>query len=325
MTVESPPNASPTSPVSVADPRIWNQYHRNRVLHFPARKILKSDTRIFAMGSCFAMEIRRALQARGRIVYPDYPSVSYDGASQVFDKIPHSRDALQHYDTFSMLQEFEAALGVWADRSAGYWSVTNAPVNKILNSPEVFQDPYRKLVYAATRPSLENLCESITQVIRQGLDSANVIVLTLGLTEVWQHNGTGRHLCKPPGTGYGGGMGNATFRQSTFLENYENMRKLLDLVFARYPDKEVIISVSPVALGETFSVFDVGTANTESKSILRAVAGQICREYEQVQYFPSYEMSMMTAGVFEDDGRHVRPAFADQIVAAFIGSFSEET
>ena len=87
-----------------------------------------------------------------------------------------------------------------------------------------------------------------------------------------------------------------------------------------------MISVSPVRLGMTYADVDVATANTESKAILRAVAGQICREYsENVLYFPSYEMALFgigaltgTGSVFESDGRHIRSEFVEMATSAFI-------
>jgi hypothetical protein len=48
----------------------------------------------------------------------------------------------------------------------------------------------------------------------------------------------------------------------------------------RFPERKVIITVSPVALSRTFSDSDVITANTESKSILRAVAGALSRAFQ---------------------------------------------
>lgn len=74
----------------------------------------------------------------------------------------------------------------------------------------------------------------------------------------------------------------------------------------------------------TYSDADVGTANLESKSILRAVAGQIAREFENVTYFPSYEMApIMPWPVFQEDKRHVLPEFADRVVGAFMQGFGK--
>lgn len=305
--------------------RRWSDFNNNRNVSFPAKKILQKTSKLFTMGSCFATEIRRAMKRRGFTVYPNYAEVTYDKESAIFNAIPERTDTLPHYDTFSMLQEFEAAFGLWPDRSAGFWPVESAAVNDKLGAREVFQDPYRKLVYARTRRDLESLSERVNASITEGIHGADVIVLTLGLTEVWRHCETGRHLCIPPGRGLGGGIGKAEFRHSTFAENYSNVRQLLDLLFSRYPTKEVVLSVSPVPLGETFSIFDIGTANSESKSILRAVAAQICREYDNVTYFPAYEMATVcTKHAFIEDGRHVRREFADLVIATFVSAFSAE-
>jgi hypothetical protein len=152
--------------------------------------------------------------------------------------------------------------------------------------------------------SLCALSERITQAIAAGLEASDVIILTLGLTEAWQHNQTGFYACQPPGAGLGSATDAMTFRPSTFLENYNNVRRILDLTWERYSSKQFIISVSPVRLDSTFTKTDVGTANLESKSILRAVAGQIARENpERVYYLPSYEAAMLGVGRSQERDR----------------------
>jgi len=301
----------------------WADFSRHPSLKISRRKLIKPDSKIFTMGSCFAVEIRRAMARRGYDVFPHYVDVKFDPTQQIFDMIP-KREMIAHYDTFVIRQEFEAALGVWTDRDAGFWEVTNAAVNQHIQSEKVYQDPSRKLIYAKSLPALKDLADKIDAVMLQGIVESDLIVITLGLTEVWRHNKTGRYLCRPPNTGYGGGDGLATFRQSTFVENYLNVKATLDLLFSKFPAKNVILTVSPVPLALTYSATDIGTANTESKSILRAVAGQICREYAaRVTYFPSYEMAtIMPWPVFQEDKRHVLPEFADRVVTTFHDMFS---
>ncbi|MHB1206203.1 MAG: GSCFA domain-containing protein [Rhodospirillaceae bacterium] len=299
--------------------KLWSDFTRQPSLIANRRKLLNANTKIFTMGSCFALEIRRAMARRGFDVFPHYTDVVFDPTQQIFDMIP-KRESVAHYDTFVIRQEFEAALGVWTDREAGFWEVRDVPgLGKV-----AYQEPTRKLIYAKSLAALKDLDDKIDAVVRQGLIESDLIVITLGLTEVWRHDKTGRYLCRPPGTGYGGGDGLATFRQSTFVENYQNVRATLDLLFSKFPDKHVVLTVSPVPLAMTYSDEDVGTANLESKSILRAVAGQICREYgEQTTYFPSYEMAtILPFPVFQEDKRHVLPEFADRVVTAFHNMFS---
>lgn len=314
---------SPSSPPHALDMRIWSDFQKAPRLKFARRKLIRPGTKIFTMGSCFALEIRRAMARKGFDVFPRYKDVQFDPASQIFDKIP-AREMPPHYDTFVIRQEFEAALGVWTDRAESFWEVRDARINHHTGQAVVYQDPTRNLVYAKSVPLLQDLTGKIDAVLRQGIAESDLIVITLGLTEVWRHNRTGRYLCRAPGSGYGGGEGLATFRRSPFFDNYLNVKAALDLLFTLFPQKDVVLTVSPVPLGSTFSGIDVGTANMESKSILRAVAGQICTEYgDRVSYFPSYEMATIMPGpVFQEDGRHVLPEFADRVVTAFHEAFS---
>jgi len=57
-------------------------------------------------------------------------------------------------------------------------------------------------------------------------------------------------------------------------------------------------------------------ANSYSKSVLRAVAGQIAEECQNVDYFPSYESVMQTkqAYVWESDLAHVQESFIGRIM-----------
>lgn len=297
--------------------KLWEDFITSPGLTTEKKKIIGDHDAIFTMGSCFALEVRAAFERAGRQVFPAYTSVDFDSQTQVFDKIPE-RSLTPHYDTFVIRQEFEAAFGLWPERDEGIWSVRNSAVNQILGQDEVFQDPYRKMTYAKSRALLSDLSAKITDVMRQGIEKSSLIVITLGLTEVWQHKATLKYLCRPPGTGYGGGLGLAKFRQSTFIENYSNVTATLDLLFANHPEKNVVLTVSPVPLAATYSKTDVATANMESKSILRAVAGQVCREYQNVHYFPSYEMAnVMPWPVFQEDHRHILPEFADRVTGAF--------
>lgn len=307
----------------VSDFRLWSDFCASPSLMIEQKPMIGPRTKFFAMGSCFAMEIRRALTRQKFDVYPHYTDVKFDRSVQIFDKMPEREDT-PHHDTFVIRQEFETAFGVFESRAEGAWSVTSAMVNKVLGRDEVFQDPYRKMAYGATRDHLGALIEGTNRVVREGIEAADVFIITLGLTEVWQHNQTGRYICRPPNTGLGGGKGEATFRLSTFADNYANMKTLFDMFFKHYPDRQVILTVSPVPLAMTYSNADVGTANLESKSILRAVAGQITREYENVAYFPSYEMATIIPWpVFQEDKRHVLPEFADRVVRTFMQCFGK--
>jgi hypothetical protein len=285
---------------------------------------LKADTKIFAMGSCFALELRTALMNAGCQVFPEYRTIGYDKSRQIFDRIPE-RYALSYFDTFNMLQELEAALGLWTDRAESFCEVRGCAVNAMLKSDVVYQDPLRKMVYATSVELLGELSARIDAAVREGMEAADVFVLTLGLTEVWQHKRTGRWLCMAPESGLGGGGDIADFKASSFDENRANLHAIVKLLRSRYPGKHIVLSVSPVHLEATSTALDVGTASMESKCILRAVAGEVARAYDNVIYFPSFEMAQFwKMPVYLEDGRHVTRDFARRVVAAFMGSFAAD-
>jgi hypothetical protein len=80
--------------------------------------------------------------------------------------------------------------------------------------------------------------------------------------------------------------------------------------------RRVLITTSPVFIARTFTGDDVIVANTHSKSVLRAVAGELSEKYEGVDYFPSFEIAMLTRRpeVWEDDLTHVQPNFIARIM-----------
>jgi len=306
------------------DPFQWQDFLLHQRLLMPRESLVSQKTKIFTIGSCFAQELRLVMKKKGYFVYPDYLSISFDKNTQIFDKVPDVRDFIAHYDTFSILQEFEASFGIWKNRESGFWEVTDQYANELLQQNLVFQDPYRKMCYAASKDLLAEMSDNVTQAIKVGVVKSDLYVLTLGLTEVWKHKTTNKYLCRPPGTGYGGGGGCAELHLSTFAENHVNLTRIIELIKAHYPQKKIVISVSPVSLQRTWRRdVDVYTANLESKSILRSVAGQVCREHCNVFYFPSYEMASVSGlEAFQKNGRHVKPEFAELVVDNFLSIFS---
>ena len=69
---------------------------------------------------------------------------------------------------------------------------------------------------------------------------------------------------------------------------------VLDQIYARLkdlsPSMRLVVTVSPVPLGETFSGRDAMIANTYSKCTLRCAAEVFSQAHADVDYFPSYEI-----------------------------------
>lgn len=282
--------------------KAWGKAERGRKFAVPNVPLIRRDTKIFAIGSCFALEIRHELNNRGFNVFPKYSAIEFDPQTQIACSLP-DRDNINHYDTFTIRQEFEQAFAGSHFRPEDFWTIQGRSINRVMKQEVVWQDPYRKNIYATDQPGILDISRKLDSCIRDGIMTADVYIITLGLIETWRNSGNGLHACVYPGVGGGGGAEQTELHVAGFAENYENLRRVCELIFSRFPERKIILTVSPVALEKTFRETDVVLANMESKCTLRAVAGQICREFPNVHYLPSFEL-FMYHDLFHDNGRH---------------------
>ncbi|HVU21250.1 MAG TPA: GSCFA domain-containing protein [Rhizomicrobium sp.] len=289
---------------------------RGRRITVRGEGFIKPDTKFFAMGSCFAVEIRRALRERGRAVYPDYPSMKFDPSTQMAAKLPE-RDNINHYDIFVIRQEIERAVARGRWKEGDFWSIASSRLTRDKHWPRTFQDPHRRQVYASSMAALVDLSDRVSATIDDGLANADVIILTLGLTECWRVKQSGYYAALGPDSEADELFQLLEFRPTTFAENYENLSATLDCLACAYPEKKIVVTVSPVGLIRTWTDEDIVRANLHSKSTLRAVVGQICRERPHIIYWPSYEFAAK-GDIFLPDGLHVRPDAVERIVEAFL-------
>ncbi len=277
------------------------------------------STSIFAMGSCFAVEVRRALRTLGFNVAPSCTDIMFDPLTQSPGSLP-DRDNINHYDTFTIRQEIERALrgGRW--RPDSFWEVRRSPILRRRGWDIGWQDPFRRRVYASSLEALIDLSDKLSERIDAGLASADIVILTLGLTECWRDRATGLHVCLGPASDTDEIFDRVTFHSTGFLQNYLNLKAVGEAIWARYPEKRIVLTVSPVALAQTWSGEDVVTATTYSKATLRSVAGQLAREDPRFLYWPAYEYAR-SHDVFEAHGRHVRPDAVRSIIEAFVAAY----
>lgn len=294
----------------------WRQFYEQRKISLPGRPLFRRSQKFFAMGSCFAAEIRGALSAMGVTVLPAYETIPLDDLRYQIDTIP-AQMHMNYYNSFSIRQEFERCLGLWEQTRDDCWEVARSPLP--------FQDPYRRLVFGKTREDLFEAIDRINRAVREGVERADVFLFTLGMTEVFRKHNDGRVACQKPAYLGGGGEAETALHLSTFQENYDNMARVAEIIHAVNPAAHIVLTVSPVPLERTFSGRDIYTANMEGKSTLRAVAGELARCDKRIVYLPSYELvtGMGEAAFRADDLRHVRPEVVNLITRAFVAAYFE--
>lgn len=302
--------------VEVSDKKNKKWRSREGVSHigFGYDPIVSKEDRIFAMGSCFAEEIRMALASKGFSMLPDYSDVNFDPSRVKIDELPN-RPHMNYYNTYTILQEFQRHAGLIEFDADGFFVVRDKLWG---SSGTICQDPYKRLVFGRNKFDLRQALDSVNSAIDKGIKSADVFIFTFGMTEVFRCKSSGLVACQKPLYAGHGNLDDTFFHQSGFSENLDNIQKLIDLINQEHDEAKVILSISPVPLERTFSSNDIYVANTEGKSILRAVAGEIVRKNSNAYYFPSYEIvSSLGGGAFEHDGRHVKRKVVQQIMNVF--------
>jgi hypothetical protein len=155
----------------------------------------------------------------------------------------------------------------------------------------------------------------------------DVFVFTLGLTEAWIDKRSGRVYPIAPGTIAGDYDPEIhAFRNFGFNEIYNDFIRFYELIKTRNPDVKIILTVSPVPLTATASDDHVLPATTYSKSVLRSVAGALAQEFENIDYFPSYEMivSPWSKGAFYDSNmRSVTSSGVAAVMRVFFEQHSD--
>jgi hypothetical protein len=161
--------------------------------------------------------------------------------------------------------------------------------------------------------------KEVAQTFRR-LTEASVVVITLGLSEAWYDKVLGCYLNQAPPKAVI--MEQKQRFELHVLDVDETARALEAMLdsFRRHlrPGFRVLLTVSPVPLHSTFRDQDIVTANCYSKAVLRCAAELAAKKYDEVVYFPSFEMVTMSdyRAVFGDaDYRHVDRDFVSLIMS----------
>ncbi len=242
----------------------------------PGGLAIDKSTPIASMGSCFAREIkRRLIQREYNYITEETHHPAAVHASAAWERV---------YSTFCMRQIFEYTFETW-EPDLRWW---------IAPQSQKAQDPYRRtIVYDSLGQAEKDFADHLIHS-RKALETAEVLILTLGLTEIWQDQIDGSVISLPSGpyVKEGGDMSRYTFRVSRYNENLENLERIHAIMATHNPACRLLITVSPVNLWATFrNDLDVISASCNSKSTLRAAADELCTHHDNVFYFPAYEMA----------------------------------
>jgi hypothetical protein len=285
----------------------------------PKRKLQPDDV-IGSGGSCFAQHIARHLRAAGYTFFDAEPPPEKLNANRhhQFGFGLYSARYGNIYTIAQLRQLIERAFGL------------RTPVEAPWQNGTRFHDPFRPHIepngYASADEVAQDTASHLKQV-RRLFDEINVFVFTLGLTEGWRSTADDCAFPIAPGVRNIGTFDPERYRfvNAGFVENYTDLEWTLNHLKKVNPRLHFVLTVSPVALTATASGDHVLSATTYSKSVLRAVAGELCRARSDVDYFPSYEIvtaPAMGGRFFADNRREVAPEGVEHVMRTFFREFA---
>lgn len=264
----------------------------------PSFKLVPAE-QVFTIGSCFARNIERHLRRLG------YKTPTNDYVPKELIGLPLD-GFMNKFTPHSMLNEVRWAL---APEDAA-----DPALSLIAQRDGTFIDGQLMSKIAVSHERGLERRREITEVF-QKIRDCRVTVITLGLVEAWYDKKADLYLNRSlPKDCADLEPGRFELHVLDYHELYSSTRQLIELILQRgHAEGRIVLTVSPVPLTATFTENDVVTANMYSKSVLRTVAEHIVREFDAVDYFPSYESVMLSDRdlTWLDDLVHVR----DEIVS----------
>jgi hypothetical protein len=248
----------------------------------PPEPIIGAETRVLALGSCFAGNFVEWLLGRG-----------YN--RQLLDN-PHQALLRNAFESVSVVaQQFRWAFGEFDPRNALWFDKT------------------KRLVEPTEERRL---------ALRGLLESSDVLIVTLGLSELWHDTATGEPLWRVVPVAYHDPQRHA-FKVETVADTIRALESVDRIRAQHLPRLKIVYTVSPLRCQATFRAVSAVTANSVSKAIIRAALDEFLRSrWEMVNttyfYFPAYEIvTDVIVDPFTEDQNHLHEHVLSLVLETF--------
>ena len=258
-------------------------------------KLIDKKTKIVSMGSCFARHLSTYLiKNKYNYLITEKP---FKQGSAHWERVFNTACIRQIFEYTYMPEKWKPAVRWWDHGFA-------------------VQDPFRRdIIY--NKDTCEQNFQHHIACSRKALDNAEVLILTLGLTEVWRDFRDLMTFYRVPSPKiYDKNI--HEFHLQSIGECITDLQQAYSILHGYNKKVKIIVTVSPVPLFATFrNDVDVMTANMMSKSTLRVVA-EYFSQYRDVYYFPAYELvTQVIKNPYKEDNRHPRPQTIAKVMDLF--------
>lgn len=262
--------------------------------------LIDKNTKVVSIGSCFAEYIAKYLKGN------KYNYLVTEAGAGHF-----SANWGIVFNSASVRQIFEYSFGMfnpkvkWWERSLGQ-----------------MQDPYRRnTIYA--KGTQDKRRQMHYEASRRAIEDAEVIVITLGLVEVWRDKRDQTTFWRvPPMHLYSPDI--YEFYVMTVADVHADLLKIKMILEKFNPECHLIVTVSPVPFQATYREdCDVITANVYSKAVSTVAANDFITGYkkygdDKVHYFPSFEFVRYGfKNPYIADGRHIKKSVVNTMMKFF--------
>ncbi len=275
------------------------------------------ETKIATAGSCFAQHIARHLRKCGYSYYvaePGHPILP----SSVRERHNYGLFSARYgniYTARQLWQLFERAYGRFIP-DEDVW----------LKAEGAFVDPFRPTVQPGGFVSKEELLADREQHlarVRTLFESVDVFIFTLGLTECWRSRVDGAVFPVCPGVEGGTFDGRRyEFYNQPVEDVVADLSAFREALSKINSGAQIVLTVSPVPLIATAEAgAHVLSATTYSKSVLRVAAETLRQRFDNVHYFPSYEIiasAFNRGGYYAADLRNVVEDGVEHVMRLFM-------
>lgn len=261
---------------------------------YTPRFAIDRKTRIVTAGSCFAQHVGAALKSADFRVLDAEPG-PIDLPDTVMSRFGYGLYSARYGNIYSARHLWQ----LWQEADG---SLT--PADPVWERDGRFFDTQRPGVEPDGLPSPNSVAlhrQRHLARVRHIFSCADLFVFTFGLTEAWANREDGSLYATAPGTIAGEyDPARHVFRNFEYPEVLKDFCAFRRAMTKLNPAMKFLVTVSPVPLTATASGHHVEVATAYSKAVLRAVCGALCARFDNVDYFPSYEI--MTA-------QHARGAY----------------
>ena len=280
---------------------------------------INKNQKIVSLGSCFAQHIAKNLQTQGFSYL-----ITEEPPKDIQDKDYPFYSAL-YGNVYTLKQASQlihrAKNNLFQVLNNDYW----------LNQQNNYIDPFRPNIFKNGFKSYEDLIVErkihLDKTLKAFLE-ADILVLTLGLTEGWVEKNSGYILPVAPGVLSGEyDPQKYEFKNFLYAEGLEDFENFYVTLKSINKNVKIIITVSPVMLSATFEDQHVWISSCYSKSCLRSIAEEVSNKHKDIYYFPSYEIitnPASSSSYLSADFRSVSHLGVQSVMNVFFEKFTEQ-